>query len=163
MKKHSHFVLIALVAIVFLSFGCTGPQPKPTAESKPPVVIIPEKPGRHTSIYPDGIEYEGILDIAILIQGDWGDEIWRNMAYMPRMIELYYRNPDPDGVPQYACINGMQQGIIGFSYMIGDELHVFRFEPSEGAFIEFKPSRDAYRAYIDDYAKAVGEYRSKGT
>ena len=158
MKKYRHFVLIAILAIVFLSYGCVGKQPKP-----PVVAAEPAKPERHRSIHPNAFYYEGILDIAILMQGDWGEPIWRNDAYMPAMIEIYYKNPKIGGEPQYACINGMRHGIIGYSYMIGDIVYTFKYNQPEAAYVRFEPTPDVYKQYIDDYAKAVSHYRSKGT
>ena len=35
MKKYRHYVLIAILAIVFLSYGCIATQPKPSVTHSP--------------------------------------------------------------------------------------------------------------------------------
>ena len=150
-------IFIMIIATGFLSGGCVTTQSKPAAEL-PIVSEVPEVPERQVSIH--GFAYEGILDIAFLLQGGWGEAIWMNTAYMPSTMEFYYRNPEPtDGQPHYACIMGSQRGIIGFAYMIGDELHTFRFDG--GGFAEYEPTPSKYKTYIDDFATAVGHYRDK--
>ena len=147
-------IFIMIIAIGFLFIGCAGVQPIPTAE----LPVFSEAPERQMSIH--GFAYEGILDIAFLMQGDWGEAVWRNVAYMPVMMELYYRNPEPsDGRPHYACVMAGQRGIMGFAYMIGDELHTFRVDG--GGFAEYEPTPAEYKTYIDDFATAVGHYRDK--
>lgn len=163
MKKHRHFVLIAIAAIVFLSFGCAALPPVRIAESELPTVAVPpEKPMRYKSEHPDGFYYEGILDIAVVVNGDWGEPIWTNTAYMP-LMELYYKNPTPGAEPQYAGIAGGRSGIVGYYYMVGDEFHAFLFSAMDSAFIEVHPSAEARRQGIEDFATAVGQYRKQGT
>lgn len=156
-------ILIGLIAICFLFSGCAATQPAPVVKPEPPpVAAAPAAPERHTTIHPDGFQYEGVLDIAVLIAGDWGEPIWRNLAYMPEMVEVYYKNPVIGAEPQYACLNGSRQGIIGYSYMIGDTLHTFRAVPAGRVYVEFTPTAEAHKMYMDDYAKAIGHMKNKG-
>lgn len=164
MKNFKTHILIGVITIGFLSFGCAVLPPARIADSDiPPVVVAPEKSERHKSIHPDAFEYEGILDIAVIVNGDWGDPVWTNKAYMPTMIELYYKNPQIGGEPQYAGIAGGAGGIQGYYYMLGDKAYAFMFDRVEHCFMAVTPTIDGYKQMMEDFATAAGHYRKKGT
>lgn len=179
--------LIGIIATCFLFIGCAAVPPKPVGDLGKDLSKLQravdnlndaiekkreaEKPATPKDLSPNakrssnsfGFFYEGNFDVDVLMSEAWGEPAWVSRDYLPHWIEMYYKNPDPTGAPQWACIVFARGGIMGYSYITDGAITFLAYNPVSKTFVINRDmTGEQIKKNLDDYDKAINRYQKKG-